>query len=356
MCYVSACLRPTKVSNNIQITKLATRGTQGVTIMCYVSACLQPAKVSNNIQITKLATRGTRGGVRLPQFQQEQKQYKLSNNSIQVVCSNRRRQFVKNNSGQSGVNNNNLIQLTGPYELPSIINTNAQSLVPKIDELQTRVNSSPVTAVCVTESWLKSTVPDDVIGLDGYGIPVRKDRTSNTTGGGVCCYIQRGIPFKVWRELEDPDLDTIWVTLHPQHLPRQISHVTIGLIYMPPGCPKRPRNEKSMIDHIIKALDFITVKHPSTGIIITGDFNRMKDATLKRFPLKQIVWEPTHGDAILDCIYTNLAEYYSTPSVQPGLGLSRHGVVQCTPLIVNPVSLHHSRGEGRQETDVDQDH
>ena len=156
--------------------------------MCYVSACQRPAKVSNNIQITKLSTRGTRGGVRLPKSQHEQKQNKLSNNSIEVVCSNRHRQFVNNYSGQSGVNINNLIQLTGPYELPSIINTNAQSLVPKIDELQTRVNSFPLTAVCVRESWLKPTVPDDVISLDGYGVPNQKRQNIYNRRRGVVSF------------------------------------------------------------------------------------------------------------------------------------------------------------------------
>ena len=103
---------------------------------------------------------------------------------------------------------------------------------------------------------------------------------------------------------------------------------------MPPGCPKRPRQETEMLNHILQSLDHIVSKHPATGIIVTGDFNHMKDATLKRFPLKQVVKTPTHRDGILDCIYTNLGDYYSVPTVSPGVGLSRHRVVSIRPKIV----------------------
>ena len=45
---------------------------------------------------------------------------------------------------------------------------------------------------------------------------------------------------------------------------------------------------------------------------------------------------PTHGDDILDCIYTNLGDYYSVPTVSPRVGLSRHRVVSIRPKIVTP--------------------
>ena len=100
---------------------------------------------------------------------------------------------------------------------------------------------------------------------------------------------------------------------------------------MPPGSKTRPRNETAMIRHIINSLDFISSKYPQTGFIVTGDFNKMKDNQLKQYPLKQIVTTPTHENAILDCIYTNMAPYYQQPSIHPGLGLSRHEVVLCHP-------------------------
>ena len=59
-----------------------------------------------------------------------------------------------------------------------------------------------------------------------------------------------------------------------------------------------------MLNHIDQSLDYIRRHHPYTGIILMGDFNKMKDSHLKRNDnLKQIVDQPTRGSAILDNIY-----------------------------------------------------
>ena len=185
-----------------------------------------------------------------------------------------------------------------------------------------------------TESWLKSSVPESITAIDGFN-QERRDREETTIGGGVCMHIREGIPYTRWKELENPELETLWVTLRPKRLPRQWSHISVGGIYMPPGCPERPRKENQMISHILHALDTISKKHPYTAFIVMGDFNKMKGSALKGYPLKQIVLTPTsRHNSILDCIYTNVSSYYNTPTVSPGLGLSDHGVVLCTPKAV----------------------
>ena len=85
----------------------------------------------------------------------------------------------------------------------------------------------------------------------------------------------------------------------------------------------------------MKSLDIITRKHPQTGIFLAGDFNHMKDTQIKTFPLKQIVKFPTHGNSILDCVYTNMSEHYRKPEGDPGLGLSHHSVVLVKPGITD---------------------
>ena len=57
---------------------------------------------------------------------------------------------------------------------------------------------------------------------------------------------------------------------------------------------------------------------------------------IKSFPLKQIVKAPTHVNSIIDCVYTNLSNYYDVPKLSPGLGLSLHKIVHCTPHDVVP--------------------
>ena len=58
-----------------------------------------------------------------------------------------------------------------------------------------------------------------------------------------------------------------------------------------------------------------------------GDFNSLPDTLLKGFPLKQIVRVPTRGQAILDKIYTNIADWFNNPVILPAIGKSDHQTV-----------------------------
>ncbi len=196
------------------------------------------------------------------------------------------------------------------------------------------MKSHRVDIAGITETWLSSSVPDTAINIPGY-TTIRNDRTT-TIGGGVSIYIREHYSHTIWHKLIDTDFESLWVTIKPRRMPRQTPQITVGIIYMPPGCPARPRMEKEYISHILKCLDTITQHHPLTGIFLMGDFNHMKDSLIKKYPLKQIVKQPTHGKSILDCVYTNISDYYLVPSIHPGLGLCHHSIVCCPPTHVTP--------------------
>ena len=63
-------------------------------------------------------------------------------------------------------------------------NTISQRLVPKIDELTLYIQNNNVDIACITETWLKSTVPSSVINIDGYDV-LRNDKRDDVIGGGV---------------------------------------------------------------------------------------------------------------------------------------------------------------------------
>ena len=89
-----------------------------------------------------------------------------------------------------------------------------------------------------------------------------------------------------------------------------------------------------MLNHIDQSLDYIRRHHRYTCIIITEDFNKMKDSNLKRnHNLKQIVDLPTRGNALLDNICTNIPNVYQRPVIRAAIGLSDHKVVVCIPSI-----------------------
>lgn len=213
----------------------------------------------------------------------------------------------------------------------------------KLDELTLFLNSNNVDIACITETWLKATIPNSAIHIDGYSV-IRRDRT-DITGGGVCIYIRQSISHRQWNHLDEEGIESLWLTIRSKKLPREISMISLGVLYMPPGCPERPRNERQYVSHILQSLDTISRAHPDTGIFVVGDFNHMKDKHIKNYPLKQLVKSPTHMASILDCIYTNLEQYYNAPSLSPGVGLSRHAMVMCKPKLVLPnkqiITLRH---------------
>ena len=52
--------------------------------------------------------------------------------------------------------------------VPNIILTNVMSLVPKMDELEHAIREYSADIAFITESWLKNSVPDEVIEIGGY--------------------------------------------------------------------------------------------------------------------------------------------------------------------------------------------
>ena len=87
-----------------------------------------------------------------------------------------------------------------------------------------------------------------------------------------------------------------------------------------------------MIDYLTNGIDFILQNYPSAGIIIVGDFNKMKLGTLCNcFDLRKIVKKPTRQNNTLDQIMTNMSPLFQEVQHLPPLGRSDH---QC--LLLNP--------------------
>jgi hypothetical protein len=92
--------------------------------------------------------------------------------------------------------------------LPNVMLLNARSLINKTDELELLVITNDIDIACITETWLKETVPDKAVAVSGMTL-VRNDRTYGT-GGGVALYVNNKIPFKIRKDLNDPLLTDIY--------------------------------------------------------------------------------------------------------------------------------------------------
>jgi len=90
-----------------------------------------------------------------------------------------------------------------------------------------------------------------------------------------------------------------------------------------------------MLDHIISSMDTISRQHPYTGIVLLGDFNQLPDSQLRTYPLRQLVTGPTRKTAILDKIYTNIANWFDAPVpvILPAITKSDHDTVMISPTV-----------------------
>ena len=213
------------------------------------------------------------------------------------------------------------------YKLPVVFVTNTRSARYKLDDLATTAKINQADILCVTESWFSEYMPDEAFHIPGYSPPQRHDRQGRQ-GGGVAVWVHNDFNFKVWHELKT-EVESLWLTIWSNRMPRTFSHIAIGVIYHP---DQHAASHTQTMDHIYQSVEYIRGKHPHVGLLITGDFNQLPDYRLKsHLQMKQLVKQPTRGNAILDKVFTNLNPFYSTTTVTSHIGTSDHRAVVCYP-------------------------
>ncbi len=166
-------------------------------------------------------------------------------------------------------------------------------------------------------------------------------------GGGICVYIKDDVPCKRRVDLENPDFECLWFSLRPECLPRPLSGIVICVVYHPPG--RTVQDHKDLDEYLINTTDQLRNKDPDHGLVFLGDFNDFDIRNItSNHSLKQIVNQPTRGNAILDLIITNLHNLYSCPSILAPLGSSDHNVVQWLPSSENSKPLSPVRSVKRK--------
>jgi len=222
-------------------------------------------------------------------------------------------------------NVDNQVSQTNRWYLPTFLLTNIRSLRYKVDELGIVLQTNHVNLCCITESWLDDDVSTECVDIEGYTC-YRHDRSDGRRCGGVACYIDNDWPCLRCSSLESDDLETIWLIIRRPLMPRHLSHIAVGVIYHPPDADSR-----KMSSHIVSCVDNILQQHPHAGVIILGDCNTLNDKTILDYPLKQVVYSPTRGNALLDKIYTNMSDWYLKTTVLPNIGKSDHRTVLMQP-------------------------
>ena len=186
--------------------------------------------------------------------------------------------------------------------------------------------------LAVSETWLSSLDSDGDITLPGFQEPFRKDR--NTKGGGVCIFLSNQLSGKRRSDLEDPDLELLWVEMKLSGHHRSLF---VGCCYRPPQTGK----------HFFEKLEANLNKVIDHDLLLLGDFNAknsewfnadctnpngiaLKDLT-DHFDLTQLCRQATHlnhdgePESLLDLVFTNVPELFSNSArVLPPISSSDH--------------------------------
>ena len=113
-------------------------------------------------------------------------------------------------------------------------------------------------------------------------------------------------------------------------LPRKYTCIILASIYHPPGA-----DNSSMREYLITSLDIILRRDPECGIILTCDFNQLRDSFLRmHYGLEQLTKAATRNEAILDKIWTNVGPVFDGVigvTVLDTLGRSDHRMVLLSP-------------------------
>ena len=212
---------------------------------------------------------------------------------------------------------------------------NVRSLRNKTDELAVVLQQNNIEICCVTESWLDAEIPTEAVDIEGY-ICYRRDRLDGRQGGGVVIYVKQEQPYSLLKPVNQSDVESLWLIYRQPRMPRSMSHVVYAVIYHPPDAVSHVTS-----NHIVENVDAIMRQHPHACTVLTGDFNKMSDKSVRDLGLKQIVKSATRNTATLDKIYTNIDQRYQQPSTLPSIGQSDHQAVVLLPIIDGQRSAGH---------------
>ena len=190
------------------------------------------------------------------------------------------------------------------YGIPTVLLTNVRSLPKKVEEIQQIAELNSAGAICITESWLSTDIPDSCIAIPGFNL-FRKDRIY-ATGGGLCIYLDQSC--------DQEEVESLWISIRPHSLPRKITSIVLGVIYH--STSNREPENAILRDHIQKNLDVLLLKQPNALVVLTGDFNPTSTGFQAQYiagvnPLKQLVSFKTRDTGTLDWFFTNRSKLFT---------------------------------------------
>lgn len=184
----------------------------------------------------------------------------------------------------------------------NIAHFNAQSILPKIDEVRFIFSDVNVHAICVSESWLKNYITDNAISLGGFNV-FRNDRPSKR-GGGVCVFIRSEIPAKVVYKSTNAGFEVLCIEIILSN-----DKILLGVVYNPPGSNFESELENIFSEFSITYSNFILVGDFNCDMLSHSTKRTAFNEILERYSINQCNQEPTHftktSSSLLDLVLCN---------------------------------------------------
>ena len=170
-----------------------------------------------------------------------------------------------------------------------IAHLNIRSLTANLTSLKDYISNNPYDLICLSETWLNSTILNTALEVDGYKL-FRRDRY-NQRGGGICVFVKSNLPVTVLNNFIPQLTEQLWLTI------KLVIFHTLGTFYRPP--------KQNMDDFPNEFIEFLGEIVPQfNNVICCGDFNvdflqvtsgltKKLQRSLESFGLKQLVNKPT---------------------------------------------------------------
>ena len=207
-----------------------------------------------------------------------------------------------------------------------IVHLNIQSMINKIDHIELLLHDNQIHILCLTETWLDDNIDNSDISINGYNV-CRLDRNNGESHGGIVCYVRNDISFKHNSDLNDNDIEALWVEIN---LPKT-KPILVGTVYRPPS---------ACVDYVDR-LDSIFQECNSLydDVYILGDFNldtckrpnsKKVNNLAQNSHMNQLICDYTRitnvSQTIIDLIFVSRPELVVSSGVH-SLGLSDHSLI-----------------------------
>ena len=171
-------------------------------------------------------------------------------------------------------------------------------------EIKCILRTEEIDVLCLQETFLTSETNDNQLAVENYGIFRRNRPTGH--GGGIIVYVHNRIEARRCLDLEDANLELIWLELRQWGHPGKF---LCGFIYRPP-------NVKAQIDsNIVSNLEGAILNSNETWLLVDVNINLTETnplpsllQTLSDIGLHQLISGVTRpaSQTCLDHIYSTI--------------------------------------------------